>query len=188
MMRSMRVAICGRMASGKSRLADELVGNHGFERVSLARAVKLMGQRVIETMVEDGLLPADVLGTKQRRLLQTIGAVGREIDPRLWIRDTLTQTEAHERVVIDDVRFPNEAEALVEAGFILIRLGFDDEQMQIERLRRAYPDTWERHWAARDDVSESGIDGIPAELVDLELTVRDGDDNLRDLLDHLWLS
>ena len=184
----MRVAICGRMASGKSRLANELIEKNGFVRVSLARGVKQMGDGVIDALVSEGLLDRSLVGTKQRRLLQTIGAIGREIDPKMWIADTLRHSLCHENVVVDDVRFTNEAESLAEAGFILIRLNFDSEILQTQRLQRAYPDSWKRHWEARHDVSESGIDDIPAELVDLDLVVQDGDANLQGMLDHLWLS
>lgn len=185
---TMRIALCGPMSSGKSFIADDLIRERGFQRVSLARGVKSLGEAVMEALMADGLIDESHRGTKQRRLLQTIGAQGRAIDADIWIRDALNQSDLHERVVIDDVRFVNEARALVAAGFKLVRLSFPDQDSQKERLRSAYPDDWERHWEARHDVSEAEHWQIPAELVSLELSVRDGPENGRlvgELIDQI---
>lgn len=184
----MRVAICGSMASGKSHLAELLISEHGFERVSLARGVKLMGDRILESLVDSGVVDAEQRGVKQRRMLQTIGAVGREIDPMMWINDTLRCASEHDRVVVDDLRFVNEATALADHGFMIVRLNFSDDEFQRERLMRAYPDDWERHWNARNDISETEIQAIPKEMIDLEITVEDGEANWRTLAEHLWLT
>ena len=49
-----------------------------------------------------------------RRLLQTFGAeVGRDlIDPNLWVEMTMSGLNRDENIVITDVRFPNEHEAI----------------------------------------------------------------------------
>lgn len=184
----MRVAICGPMASGKSHLAERLISEHGFQRISLARGVKLMGERVIDSLVESGVVDPGQRDVKQRRMLQTIGAVGREIDPMMWINDTLRCASEHERVVVDDLRFVNEATALADYGFMVIRLNFPDDEFQRERLMRAYPDDWERHWNARNDISETEIRAIPDDLIEMELTVEDGDANWQAIAEHLWLT
>lgn len=172
----MRIAICGPMASGKSWIAERLV-SMGFERVSLARGVKRFGASILETLIEEGLVAPEQAGIKQRRLLQTIGAEGRAIDPNLWIRDAINESERHDMVVIDDMRFVNEARALAAEGFHIVRLSFPDEESQLRRLRTAYPGDWQRHWDARDDVSEAEHSAVPPELVSLELTVEDGPGN-----------
>ncbi len=184
---TMRVAICGPMASGKSCLAEQLIGQHGFSKVSLARGVKLMGDRILESLIDSGLVDAEQRQVKQRRMLQAIGAVGREIDPMMWINDTIRCAEAHQHVVVDDLRFVNEAIALADGGFIIIRLNFPDDETQKKRLMTAYPEDWERHWNARNDISETEILAIPEELVDLEMTVEDGEANWRTMAEHLWL-
>ena len=184
---TMRVAICGPMASGKSRLAEQLIGQHDFSKVSLARGVKLMGDKILESLIDSGLVDAEQRQIKQRRMLQSIGAVGREIDPMMWINDTIRCAEAHAHVVVDDLRFVNEAMALAEHGFMIIRLNFPDDETQMKRLMTAYPEDWERHWDARNDISETEIMTIPSEMVDLEMTVEDGDANWLTLAEHLWL-
>jgi hypothetical protein len=146
-----------------------------------------MGNQILESLINSGLIDAEQRQIKQRRMLQTIGAAGREIDPMMWINDTIRCAEAHDRVVVDDLRFVNEAMALSDQGFIIIRLNFPDDETQMQRLMTAYPDDWERHWDARNDISETEIMAIPDEMVDLEMTVEDGDANWLTLAEHLWL-
>ena len=184
----MRVAICGPMASGKSNLAQRLIEGHHFQRVSLARGVKLVGDRVIEALIQEGVVSADQKGVKQRRMLQAIGAAGREIDPTMWIDDVLREAESHQHVVVDDLRFVNEARVLAENDFILVRLDFQQSDQQKERLQKAYPNDWERHWGARNDVSEVQMAEIPESLINLKLMVEDGDSNWDELSRHLWLT
>lgn len=142
----------------------------------------------MESLIEDGLVDEGQSGVKQRHLLQTIGAVGREIDPMMWINDALSQSKDHERVVVDDLRFLNEAVSLADYGFMVIRLRFPDRDSQRERLQRAYPDDWQRHFDSAGDVSETEMERIPPEMIELEMTVKDGDDNWLELMEHLWLT
>ena len=69
----MKIAICGKMASGKTTLADWFVDNHDFLKISLAAKVKEIG--------------VNLFGMKQkdRRLLQQIGMKMREIKEDVWI-------------------------------------------------------------------------------------------------------
>jgi dephospho-CoA kinase len=177
----MKIAMCGPMASGKSFIAERLIADAGYQRVSLARGVKLLGRAVIEALIADGLVAPEQAGIKQRRLLQAIGAEGRAIDANMWIRDAVSESRKHDLVIIDDVRFINEARALVNEGFLLIRLRFADDESQMARLQKAYPDDWERHWESRNDVSECEYTQIPEELISLDLTVTDGEDNWREV-------
>lgn len=56
-----------------------------------------------------------------RELLQRLGVACREhLDPDVWIRPVLT--DPPERLVITDVRFPNEAAAIKAAGGYVIRI------------------------------------------------------------------
>lgn len=70
---------------------------------------------------------ARVLGmrTKDPRLLQVLGTeVFRTIDPHIWVRillDTIAE-QAPDLALITDLRFPNEADAIREAGGKLIRV------------------------------------------------------------------
>ena len=127
-----KIAICGKMASGKTYLAQKMTDERGFQRFSLAGAVKQLG--------------TDYFGMvkKDRPLLQKIGMKMREIRPNVWIDYVVRDIGVHEQecqavfgttkgmgVVVDDVRFLNEAKAFKEAGFTLVRLHIEDD-LQIE--------------------------------------------------------
>ena len=53
-----------------------------------------------------------------RRLLQQIGSAGRAYDPWTWVSKMPTD----QPIIIDDVRFLNEAEAIRDAGGIVVRI------------------------------------------------------------------
>ena len=150
----MKIAVCGKMASGKTTLADWFVEHHDFQKISLAAKVKSIA--------------ADLFGMvhKDRRLLQQIGMKMREIREDVWI-DYLINHEGN-NLIVDDVRFINEAEKLKAAGWTIVRINIDDE-LQKERLKITYPDDWEVHWNSRQDASEAQVDLIATTLLDLEV-------------------
>jgi hypothetical protein len=53
-----------------------------------------------------------------RKLLQDIGSAGRAYDPWMWVSKMPTD----QPIIIDDVRFLNEAEAIKDAGGITVRI------------------------------------------------------------------
>ena len=113
------------MASGKSHLAELLILFHGLQRVSWLVA-PLMGEDD-DSLVESGVVDPGQRDVKQRRMLQTIGVVGREIDPMVWINDTLRCASEHERVVVDD--------QIRQRGHSPRRLRLHDNQTQLPRRR-----------------------------------------------------
>ena len=142
----MRIAFAGQRGVGKTTLAEYLVQNYSFTRRSLAEPIK----RIIAECPTDSyerhqyllrwaaeLFPgrivlqarfateaAKVLATERDpgRRAQLLGTdVGRALDGEVWIRYLLEHLP-NGPVVVDDVRFVNECEALREAGFRLVRL------------------------------------------------------------------
>jgi len=141
-----RIAFAGPRGTGKTTLADYLVKLHGFTRCSLAAPIK----RIIAEAPQDSherhqfllrwgreLFPGSIVlqarfATEAARALaaerdpgrraQLIGTdVGRALDQEVWIRYLLHNLPAGP-VVVDDVRFRNECEALRQNGFLLVRL------------------------------------------------------------------
>ena len=126
--------------SGKSTVAEYLVKEHGFARLSFAAPLKkmlrtlnpIMGGNLIygEQGHRAGVLTlhqvfalrngdelavkASVYGDEYRRLLQVLGTdCIRAVDPEFWVNAALKQiTDADTKVVFDDCRFPNEAEVI----------------------------------------------------------------------------
>lgn len=142
------VGLSGYAGSGKSELAKHLVKNHGFVRLSYASPIKKMilallvqagvGPVTAREMVDGKLkeVPCDVLGGKTPRYaMQTLGTEwGRNlVASDLWRSILLNrmnvELERGHRVVIDDVRFENEAKFLMEYGSVFRIVRFADQKM-----------------------------------------------------------
>jgi len=165
----MKIAICGKMASGKTTLANSIINQNDDEGtvLSLAKKVKDIG---VELFFMDG---------KDRPLLQKIGMKMREIRADVWLDYLIQSADDWQKdnvgvVVVDDVRFKNEVKKLKDNGWTLIKLEIT-ESLQKERLQKTYTD-WKPHWDNRHDASEADVDNIPLEWFDYIL---DGD-NLTD--------
>tara|TARA_R110000803_G_scaffold34651_2_gene75511 strand:+ start:82 stop:612 length:531 start_codon:yes stop_codon:yes gene_type:complete len=158
----LKIAVCGKMASGKTTLANMMVAEKDKgEVLSLAKKVKDIGRELF--FMED----------KDRPLLQKIGMKMREIKEDVWLdyliqsADELVKEKDNSIVVVDDVRFVNEVQKLKENGWILIKIEIDAE-LQKERLQKTYED-WETHWNNRTDASETEVDKVPEEWFDFIL-------------------
>lgn len=131
------VGITGYAEAGKSTVADRLVEEHGFDRLSFATPVKEMMRKMdpilgggqyddyehleyvrLSTLLEDGYSEREIkdsrFGKEYRRLIKTFATECiREEDPDFWVRAALKKlTNPDGRYVFDDVRFPNEAHGL----------------------------------------------------------------------------
>jgi len=126
------IGLTGLAGAGKSTLAQILVEDHGFTRLSFAGPLKKMlrtldpiiGEQygetvrlseVFEVHSEDQLKRIPVWGDEYRRLMQVLGTecIRAEMDD-FWTVLASNQVEDLDKdYVFDDVRFPNEA-ALVK--------------------------------------------------------------------------
>lgn len=131
----MLIGLAGYAQSGKDTFANLLVERHGFVRVAFADALReclytldpmvtVEGLRLQDLVDDFGWDKVKVDVPEVRELLQRFGTeVGRKlIDDDLWVTLAMRRTLSHSRVVITDVRFPNEAEAIVDAGGIVVRV------------------------------------------------------------------
>lgn len=124
--------------SGKSSLARYLVDRHGYELIKFADPIKdmlrvligaHMGYEDVEEYIEGAKKEHKVCGFPftARDLQRTLGTEwGRELYPDIWVQiakqavqEALDQGGA---VVIDDVRFENEADMILDMGGTLVRL------------------------------------------------------------------
>ena len=137
------IGITGRKGTGKSTLADYLVRAHGFTHLKFADPLKDMlrtflscrglGHDAIERMIEGDLkeTPTHYLGGKSpRHAMQTLGTEwGRNcLSKNLW-RDAIVDRIRSIRddepwcdIVIDDVRFMNEANVILTFGGKVVKL------------------------------------------------------------------
>lgn len=127
------VALTGLAGSGKSTLADYLVERHGYVRVKFAGPLKAMARAVglTDHHIEGALkeVPCPLLqGRTPRFFMQQLGTqFGRDIiGPDFWTG--LWEATANDvldnggRVVVDDVRFDNEADVVRRFGGVVIQL------------------------------------------------------------------
>jgi hypothetical protein len=138
-MKLKRIAFTGLAKSGKSTAADYCVGRHKFHRISYAAPMKRMlrcmliesGAGLLQAVeMVDGKLketPTKFLcGKSPRHALQTLGTEWARdlISQDIWRRILLHKVElqAPHAVVVDDLRFADEAADLRGAGFTIIRM------------------------------------------------------------------
>ena len=128
----MLVGLCGNKESGKSAVAKYLLEfGHGFERRSFATPLKAVAQ-IIFGFSEDQLYGDQKetvdprYGFSARWVLQQLGTnIVREIHPDVWVmawERSLTTVHKKSSVVVDDVRFPNEVQAIRDRGGIILKL------------------------------------------------------------------
>lgn len=128
------------MGSGKSTVARYLVARHGFALLKFAGPLKNMTRSLlrdigndratVERMVEGDLKEVQVpgLGCTPRWLMQSLGNEwGRQyIREDLWVRLTamavMKRLSSGVSVVIDDMRYRNEYDAIREMGGKIVRI------------------------------------------------------------------
>lgn len=111
----MKIGLVGKAGVGKTTFADILVEKYGFKRLSFAKKLKEVTSIIFGRPVDKA---------RDRWFLQTLGELARAVDSSVWIKHVYREMVAlkNENIVIDDVRYLNEAEFLRDHGFILIRL------------------------------------------------------------------
>ena len=126
------IGVCGYATSGKDEIANILVENFGYIRLALADPLKDMATALGWDGSKDELPPCESCGMLQGRpLLQQFGteAVRGSLGEDIWVNNALRLMDLdNSKYVIPDVRFPNEADILVENGariWRVIRDGYD---------------------------------------------------------------
>ena len=127
------LALAGRAGAGKSTLAAELVAQHGYTLLKFAAPLKSMlaalglSEEEIEGARKES--PSALLGgATPRYAMQTLGTEwGRSlINADLWVHAWRRQAEQiladGGRVVVDDCRFFNELDAVLQLGGVAVRL------------------------------------------------------------------
>lgn len=123
------IGLMGKAGAGKTTIA-KILKDYGYYRLSFASRIRDVAG---EIWGEAGLRPATLRG-----YLQGLGVAVRELDPDAWVnalfRYHRNELRSTARIVIDDVRFPNEAWRLRSEGFILIRV-LSDQSTRVTRLK-----------------------------------------------------
>ena len=182
----MMIGLVGKARSGKSSVANVLVKEYGYLQYAMAGAIR----KAILTALpfvdgrylhEDKEEVVPQLGVTGRHLLQTMGHNwGRQNNENTWILALETELELmkvdHRKVVIDDVRYDNECQWIIDQGGFIIGI----DRPFVEGVEQ-------KSW--RDHPSESGVDptyikewvsNISPYTTDLEYAVRNVMDRLLD--------
>ena len=143
------IAFIGKTGAGKTTAANILVERFGYERVSFAAPLK-----------------AGCATNNDRTLLQTVGQGVRDLCEDFWVNLFLADVANRElvadgraRFVVDDCRYPNEAQALKERGFYIVRIAAT-LSTRVDRQRRAGRLQDE---SQLDHVSETALDEFAAD-------------------------
>lgn len=174
-----RIALIAPKQTGKSTFARTLSTWYGFSHLALADPIKFSIIHAVNAFltdqgIEPPLTPADLAEHKEsfRLGMQWLGTdIVRELcgRPTHWIEnlinrvafieDHATEQQRVSAVVVDDVRFLNEAEVLRERGFELIRLVRTDDN--VTDLHKSETELYEIPF---DDVIYLGDD--PADTIE----------------------
>lgn len=150
----MKVAFCGSMGSGKTYAANELSNQTEAKIMSIAKPIK--------EIVSD-------MGHRGRSSHIMVATVGRQINRRLWIDKLMDRIEKYkqagtENIIVDDVRFENEAKTLKDAGFTLVYLD-TPWHVRFQRIRERTDDLNEHiQWFAHP--SEVALETIDKSYFD----------------------
>ena len=143
------IGLIGKKRTGKDTFADKLVRDHGYTRVALADPlrdaalaldpivgtfplnsegiVRVREWRLSQVIDELGWEKAKDFVPEVRRTLQRLGTESiRSLDDQFWIRTAFARIDAlradGKPVVVTDVRYPNEADAIRDATGYLVRI------------------------------------------------------------------
>jgi dephospho-CoA kinase len=175
-----KIALTGKIRSGKSTVSNHLYIQHSFNEVAFGDALKKNAHATFPWVSEF---------SKPRALYQQFGQLMRQIDPDVWVKhaeravkgaiDFNVHTGSEKVcVVITDLRQPNEYEWARANGFTLIRVTAPDE----DRIWRAKLSGDDFNEADLEHETESHIDGF---AVDYEI-VNDGSlDDLKSKIDEI---
>lgn len=122
----MLIGLVGKARSGKGTVANLLEMEYGYWQTAFAFPLKNMLNMA-------GLCNSDELWgektARSRELLQKIGTdiFRKQIDPDFWLKMAQTSIKEHrgqgvEKIVFEDIRFPNEAKLIRDNGGIIVKM------------------------------------------------------------------
>jgi len=150
----MKIAIAGKMGSGKSYLCDYIIDNYKFGRTSFAKRVKELAVELFN------------MKNKDRALLIDFATKMRSIDKNIWINAMLEESRSFHNIVVDDLRLSNEYETLRNEGWFLIKVKVD-ENIRVNRLKVKYGEDYLNHLKFSDSITENDVANYNDDKFDL---------------------
>jgi hypothetical protein len=138
------IGLAGKRGSGKNTVAtliQELEPGRNWQVLAFGDAIKnvcaaLAAELPQPYYSQEGkaeLLPA--FGLTRGAMLQQVGAALRTWRPTVWIEALLASLPAEQPVIVADLRFPDEAEAIRARGGIVVRVEGDPLQQRGDGTR-----------------------------------------------------
>jgi len=165
----MLLGLTGKKGCGKSSIARILRDNHGFEILSFATPIKdmLEAMGIEREKLNDPCLKEKELpdfGKSPRQLMQLLGTeFARDlIHPNIWIYLMEKRMGEYKNVVIDDVRFRNEAQMIV---------GYDGQVIEVIRAKHLLEDGHISEAGIDDELISSTVHNTSCYVTDLEISV-----------------
>lgn len=147
------IGIHGKARSGKTTAANYLIEHYGFMRMSFGDALKEAANLIFNIPITE--LYSDQKTAFTRDVLQKLGTdCCRTLDPDVWVKsigrrlNELYKHKPNAKIVIDDIRFPNEFELLKEhwsnAVVVKIKRNIDELSTNTQKMH----------------LSETALDGV----------------------------
>jgi hypothetical protein len=129
----MIIGLSGYAQSGKDTVAELLCLKYGYTRLAFAdpmrQALMVINPRLdsitrVSDLVEDYGWDLAKRNPEVRRLLQVLGTdfARKMLGDDVWINIALSSIKSEDKIVISDVRYPNEADAIRKLGGIVLRI------------------------------------------------------------------
>lgn len=165
------IGICGPARAGKDTIASVLVDKFGYQKDSFAAPLRTFVANILGITLEQLEVvkdfPSDALGGHTPRFaMQTLGTEwGRKmLAEDLWI-NFLIRRSTGLRMVVPDIRFQNEAEAIVKAGGAIIKVIRPGVEIveSTHVSERGIPDKFVDHFVLNDKAEQD----LKNQVVDL---------------------
>jgi hypothetical protein len=182
------VAVLGTLNSGKGTFA-KVFEDAGFKPMAFADPIKCILQELFNLPTEELWGPSDKRSHRSRELMQVFGTdFARKYDPDIWVKrmdkriqqylqenidncfqHLFNKGGKHDKIVITDLRFPNEAKMLREKYDAILIKVIRPHSQEIAALEHA------------QHISETAVGEIPRELINYTVF---NTGTLEDLLDE----
>lgn len=165
----MLIGLTGKKGCGKSSIARILRDRHDFKVLSFAEPIKdmLEAMGVQRELMDDPCLKEqelELFGKSPRQLMQMLGTeFARDmIHPNIWVYLMEERITPHRHVVIDDVRFNNEAKMIDSYGGTVV---------EVIRGKHLLEDGHISEAGLAPEFIDTKIENISCQIRDLELEV-----------------
>ena len=174
------IAFTGLAGSGKDTAASFLLPM-GYRQMAIANSVKEVAALIAKENVRryhdrtEKERFSSVFMTSRREALQTIGDVMRDMfHDGIWIDSFVNEAIRHDKVVVTDLRYQNEAEALIKYGAMVVRLVRPGAGLSGSAASHISEQPLPDHLVHAEVVNDSTIDSLREKVLAVEADFKGG--------------